>query len=153
MRNKISLKKVEPNEENIRIFTSIQNSVANPKTYRMGYVTEEGAVDRFNDANILFIKKNDQIVGTLEYQLRTSDCAYIKSIAISSEFKHEKIGRKALKLLFDSFLRYISNISLNVHPENHALEIYKSLWFIIVKKIRRNVLLGYEPSLFLTLLK
>lgn len=146
--------KVELSAENINIFILIQNSVANPKTYRMGYVTKEKAVDRFREAEILFIKENDQIAGTLEYQVPTNDYAYIKSIAIAPEFEHKRIGRKALKLLINSFLRYISKVSLNVHPENDdALRMYKSLGFIIVKKIRRNILLGYEPSIFMTLLK
>jgi len=150
---KISLVKVEINEENINLFILIQNSVANSKTFRMGYVTKEKALERFNEAEVLFIKEGDIIVGTLEYQLGTNDYAYLKSIAIMPEFQGKGIGRQSLLLLLSNHLKFISKIGLNTHPENTALGLYQSMGFVVEKKIPRNKLLGYEPSLFLTLKK
>lgn len=147
----ISFMKADLNEENINIFISIQNSVANPKTFRMGYVTEKKASDRFNDAEVLFIKKDDKIVGILEYQLGTNNYAYIKSMAILPEFQGQNIGRQSLLLLLNNYLRHISRIGLNTHPENKALILYQSIGFVITKKIPGNKILGYEPSFFLIL--
>lgn len=146
----VLLMKAILNEKNINIFILIQNSVYNPKTFKMGSVTKEKAVYRFNDAEVLFIKEDDNIVGTLEYQLGYDSYAYIKSIAISPEFQGKNIGRQSLLLLLSDNLKHISKIGLNTHPENKALGLYQSIGFVVEKEIPKNKLLGYEPSLFLT---
>ena len=148
---KLSLIKVEANEENINLFVLIQNSVYNPKTFKMGGVTKEKASGRFNETEVLFIKEGDNTIGTLEYQLGANDYAYFKSIAIMPEFQGKGIGRYSLVYLLHNQLKHISRIGLNTHPKNRALGMYKSLGFVVEKKIPGNKLLGYEPSLFLTL--
>lgn len=147
----ISLVKADLNEENINLFILIQKSVANPKTFKMGYVNRKEAVKRFKKAEVLFIKEEDNIVGTLEYQLKDDDYAYLKSIAILPEFQGRHLCRQSLSILFNENLGHISKFSLNTHPKNKALKLYKSIGFVIEKKIPRNRLLGREPSFFLTL--
>ncbi|NVN97657.1 GNAT family N-acetyltransferase, partial [Candidatus Nomurabacteria bacterium] len=120
----VSLTKAILNEENINTFILIQNSVANPKTFRMGYVTEEKACLRFIDAKVFFIKEDGQTVGTLEYQLGAGDYAYIQSIAILPEFQGKGIGRQSLVFLLSNQLKRVSKIGLNTHPKNKALSIY-----------------------------
>lgn len=150
MKNVLLIKAIL-NEENINLFILIQNSVANPKTFKMGYVTKKKAPRRFKKAEVLFIKEGGRIVGTLEYQLRTNDYAYIKSIAVLPEFQGESIGKQSLLLLLSNQLKHISEIGLNTHPENKALGLYQSMGFVVKKKIPGNKLLRYEPSFFLTL--
>lgn len=146
----ISLIKAVLSEEDINTFVLIQNSVYHPKTFKMGGVTRQKAIDRFQDAEVLFIKEGSDTIGTLEYEFGAGDYVYIKSIAIIPEFQSMGIGRQALLLLFNNELKFISKIGLNTHPENKALGLYQSMDFVIEKEIPGNRIMGYEPSLFLT---
>lgn len=139
------------NEENIEMFTSIQNSVAHPKTFKMGYVKKSSVVSRLSDAKAFFIKEDGKIVGTLEYVLISDDSAYIRSIAVSKKFQNKGIGRSALLLLLYGELKDVSKVDLTTHPKNKALNLYLSLGFVVVKKIRRNKFLGHEPYFHLSL--
>lgn len=147
---KIEVLEVFQTDKNLEIFCSIQNSVANSKTFRMGYVTKEGAIKRFEGATVLFIKCDGKIVGTFEYEFMADSSIYFKSIAVYPEFQHKGIGREVILIMLDELKKY-GKINLNTHPQNPALELYKSLGFVVVKKIRRNIIKGYEPSLFLSL--
>lgn len=149
---KIEVLEVFPTDKNLEIFCLIQNSVANPKTFRMGYVTKERAIKRFESATVLFIKCNGNNVGTFEYEVIPDNTIYFKSIAVCPEFQNRGIGKEVILIMLDR-LKNFNKISLNTHPQNPALELYKSLGFIVVKKIRRNVIKRYEPSLLLSLRK
>lgn len=145
----ISLKKATL--EDIDKYLVIEKSVIGPRTYS-GITDKDEAKEEFQNNQIYFIKKDGKIVGTIQYEIKSLDHAYLSGLAIDPRFQRQGIGRKAIKLILQE-LKDIKRISIITHPDNAvALKLYQSFGFIIESR-KENYYGDGEPRLMLVLQK
>lgn len=133
MNTEITFQKALLNDNDLNIFISLQNSVADPKTYTQGYVSKRMAICRFKKSFVYFIKEGDVTVGVIEYQDKRffRRYAYIFGFVIAPNYQNRGIGHRALSLFIENHLKDFRIVKLGTHQENKALNLYKSLGFII----------------------
>ncbi len=68
------------------------------------------------------------VVGSVSYEIKNKDHVYISGLAIRSEFRGQGLVRQAMGLLFAELTSF-KKFSLVVHPDNHAVKLYKSFGF------------------------
>ncbi len=132
-------------------YLAIEKSVIGPKTYS-GIKNENEAKEEFQNNQIFFIKKDGKIIGTIQYEMKSPDHAYISGLVIDPRFQGQGIGREASKLILNK-LKDIKRIDIITHPDNAvALKLYQSLGFIIESR-KENYYGDGEPRLVLVLEK
>ncbi len=132
-------------------YLAIEKSVIGPKTYS-GITDENEAKEEFQNNQVFFIKKDGEIVGTIQYEIKSSDHAYLSGLAIDKRFQGQGIGREAVKLILNK-LKNIKRIHIVTHPDNlAALKLYQSLGFIMESR-KENYYGDGEPRLTLVLQK
>lgn len=124
----IDLQKATVND--VEIFLALEQSVAHLKTYS-AITNKKEALNEFKSSTIYFIKKDDAIVGSIEYQMKNADNAYVSGLVVEPHFQGQGIARAALTKVLEE-LNDIKRIDLVTHPHNTpALMLYLSLGFII----------------------
>ncbi len=117
-------------EEDIPIFIEFEKSVMGTKTYS-GMVNEDEVKEEFKNNIVYLIKNNNEIVGSIGYEIKAPDHAYISGLVINPKFQGLGIGREALRQLLEK-LNNFKRIDLVTHPDNiPALNLYKSFGFTI----------------------
>jgi ribosomal protein S18 acetylase RimI-like enzyme len=110
--------------------------------------TEQEVKDYINNDIVYLIKRGDIIVGTISYEMKTQDHAYINGLIIKSQYRDQGISKQAVEILLDE-LKDKKRIDLPVHPYNNpAIMLYLSLGFII-ESWRDNHYGDGEPRLIL----
>jgi ribosomal protein S18 acetylase RimI-like enzyme len=127
----ISFQEVGWSKEDIEAFISIQLSVANSITYRMGYLSYEKASLRLLHVSVFFVKNDGIIVGSVEWEQIDHERVHIKSIAIKPEYQDQGIGHAVLRTLIKDILCEYMIVTLQTHTLNRALNLYKRLGFTI----------------------
>lgn len=122
-------------EEDLRKFIEIQNDVADYVTYNIGFVkNERAALARFCYSSILFIKKNNETIGSIEYH-KYFDAIYIIGFAIKKQFQGLGLGYGALTTFIFSFFENENCFILDVHKHNNkAIGLYRKIGFEIFEK-------------------
>src|SRR3989344_8045074 len=118
--------------DDIDIYLAIEKSVGagRVKTYS-GVTNEKEARDEIEENVVYLIKKDDQIVGSIQYQLEGMDRAHITGLVVDPRFQEQGIGREALTQIFDE-LKDARRIDLVTHPHNTpAIMLYLSFGFVI----------------------
>ncbi len=93
--------------------------------------TEQEVKDYINNDIVYLIKRGNIIVGTISYEMKTQDHAYINGLVIKPQYRDQGISKQAVEILLDE-LRDKKRIDLPVHPHNNpAIMLYLSLGFII----------------------
>ncbi len=132
-------------------YLAIEKSVIGPKTYS-GIKDENEAKEEFRNNQIYFIKKDGKIVGTIQYEMKSHDHAYLSGLVIDPHFQGQGIGCEASKLILNK-LKNMKRINVVTHPDNAAaLKLYQSLGFIIESR-KENYYGDGEPRLVLVLEK
>jgi ribosomal protein S18 acetylase RimI-like enzyme len=118
--------------DDVEEFLRIEKTTMGLKTYS-GTFDEPGAVEEIqNNGNVYFIQKNGINVGTIQYEIKDLDYAYLSRIVIDPKFQGQGIAREALEWLFSNDLKNFKKIDLETHPQNtRAIMLYLSLGFII----------------------
>jgi ribosomal protein S18 acetylase RimI-like enzyme len=99
-----------------------------------GYFTEKEIAEWISNDIVYLIKDNGQLVGSVSYEIKDKDHAYISGLVIKTEFRKQGLGRKAMQKLLEELKNY-RKIDLVTHPENiAAIKIYKSLGFDVTDK-------------------
>ena len=80
---------------------------------------------------VYFIKINNETVGSISYEWKNQNHAYIAGLTIIPEFQGRGLAREAMvKILAE--IGEIQRIDLVTHPENaKAIKLYQSLGFKI----------------------
>lgn len=80
---------------------------------------------------VYFIILDNEIVGSVIYENKSEDHAYISGLVIDQKYQGQGLARKAMELIMEE-LKDKKRIDLVTHPENDkAINLYKSLGFII----------------------
>ncbi len=89
------------------------------------------AKEEIENNEVYFIKKDNDIVGTTEYQIKSPDEAYLGGLLIKPEFRGQGIARRAIEFRLDK-LKGIKRLWLVTHPHNSKMiRMYLSYGFII----------------------
>jgi len=138
-------------EKDIPTFIALEKSIGNLRTYS-NMTDEKEAKDEFKKNIVHFIQYDDEIVGSVEYEIKGPDHAYISGLLVNPKFQGKGIGRETMKWLLKK-LQNIKTIDLVTHPDNIvAVNLYKSLGFTIGKRIE-NYFGDGEPRIILALEK
>jgi ribosomal-protein-alanine N-acetyltransferase len=105
----------------------IEKTTIGLKVYS-GYFTEKEIEGWINNEIVFLIKNNDIVIGSISYEVKEKDHAYISGLVIKTEFQKQGLARQAMILLFEE-LKSFKQLSLAVHPDNHAVKLYGSFGF------------------------
>lgn len=131
-------------------YLSIEKSVGagQAKTYS-GVTTKREAEEELAKNIVYLIKKEEDVVGTIQYQLEGKDCAHITGFVVDPRFQEQGIGREALARVLEE-LKEIKRIDLVTHPHNTpAIMLYLSFGFII-ESWKDNYFGDGEPRIVLS---
>jgi ribosomal protein S18 acetylase RimI-like enzyme len=134
-------------EKDIPIFLKIEKSLGNLRTYS-NMTDENEARDEFRKNIVHLIQINNEIVGSVEYEIKNPEHAYLSGLVINPKFQGQGIGREALRQILEK-LKSFKRIDLVTHPDNiSALKLYKSFGFVIESKTE-NYFGDGEPRVML----
>ena len=132
--------------KDVQTLLEVEKTTIGLKVYS-GYFTKEEVEGYVKDSIVYLIKNNDNIVGSISYDVIDSNHADVSGLVIKPEFQKQGLAKKAMELLFEELKNY-KKLSLVVHPDNHALKLYKSFGFI--EELRKENYFGDgEPRLIM----
>lgn len=133
--------------EDIQALLEIEKTTMGLKVYS-GYFNEKEIEEYVKNSIVYLIKNNNDIVGSISYDVMGSDHADISGLVIKPEFQKQGFGRKAMELLFEKLKDY-KKLTLCVHPDNHARKLYESFGFKVESR-KENYFGDGEPRLIMT---
>jgi ribosomal protein S18 acetylase RimI-like enzyme len=111
-------------------FIKIEKGVEGQKTYS-AITTEDEAKKELENNIVYFVKKDKNLVGSISYEIKNSNHAYISGLVVSPDFQGQGIGRQAMLAIMPELKKY-ERIDLVTHPDNFkAISLYTSLGFEI----------------------
>ena len=121
-------------EKDIPIFLEIEKSLGNLKTYSS--MTDENEVkDEFRKNIVHLIQINNEIVGSVEYEIKNLDHVYLSGLVVTPKFQGQGIGREAMIQIIEK-IKDFKRIDLVTHPENiPAMNLYKSFGFVVESRV------------------
>lgn len=96
------------------------------------------------------IKKGEKMVGVIAYYKKEDGSIYICAFATDPKYRGQHLGREALIKILEE-IKDTPKIWLNVHPNNPAIKLYKSLGFKITGR-KENYFGDGEPRIVLALI-
>ncbi len=119
--------------DNIGTFIELEKKVAHMKVYSPT-LDEDEAKKEIEENEVFFIKKDGVIVGTTQYQIQSSEVAYLGGLVIDPQFQGQGIARKAIEFRLDK-LKDFKRIWTVTHPDNiKIIKLYQSYGFVIEAK-------------------
>ena len=104
MNQEITLQKITVND--VSAYIALEESVIDKKTYSV--ITEpEKVIEEIQNNECFFIKKDDRIIGSIEYQIKEPGHAYIGGIVVHPDSQGQGIARTAM----DIILKDLKNIN------------------------------------------
>lgn len=110
-----------------------------------GYFSEKEVEEWINNDIVYLIENDGVIVGSISYEVKDKNHAYISGLVIKPEFQKQGLARQAIELLFEE-LKKFKKLSLAVHPDNHAVRLYESFGFTVESR-KENYFGDGEPRL------
>ncbi len=132
--------------KDIQTLLEIEKTTIGLKLYS-GYFNEKEVEGYVKNSIVYLIKNNDDIVGSISYDVINSNHADISGLVIKPEFQKKGLAKKAMELLFEK-LRDYKKLSLCVHPDNHACKLYESFGFKVESR-KENHFGDGEPRLIM----
>ena len=133
-------------EKDVPVFLELEKSVSHLKVYS-AITNENEVVEEFKKNIIYLIKNKNETVGSIEYEIKSPEHAYISGFVVNPKFQRQGIGREALGQILEK-LKNIKRIDLVTHPDNPVLNLYKSFGFV-VESIKENYFGDGEPRIVL----
>ena len=148
--NKLSLKRVTQEVEDMEVFAELEKTVAGTALYSAA--TEQADIlAELQNGEAYFIIWNGHIVGNISYERRGANHVYVSGLVVIPLFKRRGIARFALERLLQEFGE-IKTIDLVTHPKNEgAIALYESLGFKIQGPILENNFGDGQPRVRLCL--
>ncbi len=131
-------------DKDVDEFFVLDQKVSVPRMYNPNETVEK-ALAEIRDNELFFIKKGAQAVGMIAYQAKPDGSIYISNMGVLPEYRGEGIARTAIEMIL-KIIGSVPRIWLVVHPENVALNLYKSLGFVEEKRVE-NYYGDDEPRL------
>lgn len=136
-------------KDDIKELLDIEKTTIGLKTYS-GYFTEEEIAEWISDDIVYLIKKAGTIIGSISYEIKSEEHAYISGLVIRPEFQKQGLAKKATEKLLEELAKY-KKIDLVTHPDNNgAVKLYKSLGFVEIGT-KDNFFGDGEPRLIMVL--
>lgn len=133
--------------ENTQALLDIEKTTKGLKTYS-GYFKEEEIREWLSSDIVYLIKNNDAIIGSIAYEIKGKDHAYISGLVIKPKFQKQGLAKKATIKLLEELTGY-EKIDLVTHPDNAgAVKLYKSLGFVEVGR-KENFFGDGEPRIIM----
>ena len=129
-----------------QILLEIEKTTVGLKVYS-GYFSEKEIKEWINNDVVYLIKNGEKIAGSISYEIKDKNHAYISGLVIKPEFQKQGLARQAMELLFDE-LQDFKKLSLVVHPDNHAVKLYESFGFVTESR-KENYFEDGEPRLIM----
>lgn len=147
--NNITLKLAT--EKDISVYFELEKSIVHSKTY--SFASDENEVkEEFRNNIIYFIQNNDEIVGSIQYEIKNLDYVSISGLIVSSKFQGRGIGSEAFEQILEK-IKDLKRIDLVTHPDNiPALKLYKTFGFVVESRVEDYYGDG-EPRLILSKMK
>ena len=128
--------------KDIQTLLEIEKTTIGLKVYS-GYFNEEDVKGYVKNSVVFLIKNDNDIVGSISYDIIDSNHADVSGLVIKPEFQKKGLARMAMELLFKKLKDY-KKLSLVVHPDNHALKFYESFGFKVESR-KENYFGDGEP--------
>jgi|SRR3989338_609856 len=133
--------------EDIDKFIEIEKTAVGSKTYS-GILDRDEARDEIENNEVYFIMKDNEIVGSTEYQIKSPNHGYLGGLVVFPNFQGQGIAREAAKFRLEK-LKDMERVDLVTHPRNSKIIIlYLSLGFYI-ESWKDNYYGDGEPRLVL----
>jgi ribosomal protein S18 acetylase RimI-like enzyme len=130
--------------EDIQTLLEIEKTTIGLKIYS-GYFNEKEIKEWISNDIIYLVKSESTIVGSISYEINNENHAHISGLVIRPEFQKQGLAKQAIALLLDE-LKNFKQLSLAVHPDNHAVKLYESFGFVIESR-KENYFGDGEPRL------
>lgn len=137
---------IRATNKDVQELLEIEKTAIGLKVYS-GYFSEKEVKEWIEKESVYLIDNNGVIVGSISFEVIDKNKACISGLVIKPEFQRQGFAKKAIVLLFEK-LKNFKKLTLTVHPDNHALELYKSLGFT-VDSCRENYFGDGEPRLIM----
>jgi RimJ/RimL family protein N-acetyltransferase len=116
-------------EEDWKTVTMIEKA-CETETF-LAYTSEEDSRKYLRQSRVFFIKLGEENIGTISYEEKFVDHAYIDSMTILPEHRRKGYASEAMHWLMEKLVSY-KTIDLVTHPRNSAsICLYLKLGFII----------------------
>lgn len=134
MQKKLKLIFKKATSGDVEKFLELQEKIGDDKKYSC-FLNEEEVLKEFEENEVYLIYKDDVLVGSTEYQIKSPTYAYLSGLIVDPVFQGMGIGREATLFRLKK-LEGFKRIDLITHPENSKIiNMYLSLGFIIEKRI------------------
>lgn len=134
-------------KSDIPALISTEKSAAGTKTYSP--ILEEKEWGEALEKEVVYlIEKDGVVIGNISYERKEENKVYISGLVIIPPFQGQGIGREVIIRILDE-VKDAKRVELVTHPDNApALALYKSLGFVVEKRIE-NYYGDGEPRLVL----
>lgn len=140
---------IKANEQDIPMLLELERAVSGRNIYSP-MLDEDEWREELEKSHVFLIENESEVIGTVSYEQKEDNHAYISGLVIDPRFQRKGIGRQVLTQLLER-LKDLKRIDLVTHPDNHAaLQLYQSLGFVIESR-RENYYGDGEPMLVLAL--
>ena len=114
--------------EDIEKLLALEKSVEGNTTYSA--MDEKELREEFETSSVFLVMHEGRAVGSVMYEIKNEDRAYISGIIIHPDFQGQGFAREALKQVLEK-LREYKRIDLVTHPSNVAAKsLYESFGFV-----------------------
>ena len=124
--NNITLKLAT--EKDIPVFIKLQDKIKDRKLY--SFMDEEDVIEEFRKNVIYMIYRNDEVVGSIAYEIKNDKEIYISGFFIDPKYQKQGICSEALKQVLE-INKNFEKFYLLAHPDNKGtLALCKKFNFI-----------------------
>jgi ribosomal protein S18 acetylase RimI-like enzyme len=137
--------------DDVATYQALEKSVAGLKTYS-ALLEEQEIIDEITNKIVYLIKDGDETLGSISYEMKSEEHAYIDGLLIDPKFQGKGVARKAMEVILEE-LKKIKRIDLVTHPRNTpAIRLYLSLGFVI-ESWKDNYFGDGEPRISMAFIK
>lgn len=138
-------------EKDADAFLELERSAEGSPTYSPTIDPAEALTEIENNV-VYFIREDAEIVGSVMYEMKALDHAYISGLIVRPDMQNRGIGKEAMGKVLDE-LKDVPTIDLVTHPDNtRAIQLYESLGFTRGERME-NYFGDGEPRVVMTLNK
>lgn len=136
-------------DKDIDAFLELERSVENLRIYS-AITNRDEALAEIRRNVIYLARENGHAVGSVAYEMKAPDHAYLSGLVVRSDAQGRGIGKAALIRVLEE-LKSVPTIDLVTHPDNErAIQLYESLGFTRGTRIE-NYFGDGEPRVVMTL--
>lgn len=122
--------------DDVDTFLEIEKSAEGSRTYSATTNREE-ALAELQNCIVSFIREDGRLVGSISYKIESPNHAELSILVILPEARGRGLGRKAMAQVMKK-LEHVPIVSLTVHPNNPAVDLYESFGFVAEKSLENH---------------